>query len=76
MAKSILWRSETRKFEFIRTQDHKLSISISGIEEAEPSMSVTLTVEDLRGIVDIIDDHRRDIEWDLDHLPKQEVTDV
>lgn len=73
MAKSILWKSESRKFEFTRTQDHRLSISISGNEDTEPSMSVTLGVEDLRGIVEIMDDHRRDIEWDLDHLPKEEV---
>jgi hypothetical protein len=69
MGKSIVWRTATRRIEFARTKSNELSMTIE-TDSDNGHMSLNLSVEDIKGIAEILDDHRRDIEWDLDHLPK------
>lgn len=68
MAKSIVWRTETRKFEFRVTSGGEIAMAISGSEdESIMVLGVNLTVSDAMGIADILTDLRFDADRQMEN---------
>ena len=67
MAKSIVWRTETRKFEFRVISEGRIIMAISERDnESLMETSVNLSVSDAKGIEDILGDLRFDAERELE----------
>jgi hypothetical protein len=67
MAKSVVWRSETHKFEFEKTQAGKVLMSLTPKGLTGPLNTVELTTDDMGGIADILMDYKYEIRRDLEN---------
>lgn len=67
MAKSIIWRSETAKFEVLKETHQKAELQVTIHENTEKieTWYLELTLGDIRGLEDILSDIRFDIESDI-----------
>lgn len=65
MAKSITWKGTTAKVEIQQGQNHEAYLQIMPDNNFDQLVAVTLNLDDLKGIIDIMTDIRYDIESDI-----------
>lgn len=74
MAKSITWKGSSAKFEIQRIQDNEAALEITPEYNQAELVGIKLSLDDLKGVIDIMNDIRYQLESEREAAAEKEVS--